>query len=487
MTKLLSSTQQVLDPAVLLFGLRHFRWSDYCLFPDALLCLFDNLAHLTINDLTQAHPLLATAGYLEVFGLVTLVHLTVSSYIVQDQSTNMAMPSVSQNKVALDHFIMLPVSSSMVSYLADKARAVIRCEQGTLNKHMLPTPPSTPPQDDSRSPLQPALPSLEVFIQSLVDRSHVQVPTLMSSLIYLSRLQQRLPPVAKGMRCTVHRIFLASLILAAKNLNDSSPKNKHWARYTSVQGYDGFSFSLTEVNLMEKQLLHLLEWDLRINPEDLYTHLEPFLAPIRLQQQQQAVAAESHRLARLREADVLTQQQLYYSQTRTVLPSAPSMPNLLATSNLNASPSSYGTASYLSDLERFTSETSIRAARRPLRQPHHQRNRSISPPSADAIPGLSGSGSSSGPSSRASSTSPSSRGTPASSVGSYVDDCYTQPFIRGTSASPIYMESHNNAKFNIHRLMSEEKPAAKKPRMDGGILSRFLNSARSGAGYRVRA
>lgn len=399
------------------------------------------------------------------------------------------MPSVSQNKAALDHFIMLPVSSSMVSYLADKARAVIRCEERPLNKHMLPTPPSTPPQDDSRSPLQPALPSLEVFIQSLVDRSHVQVPTLMSSLIYLSRLQQRLPPVAKGMRCTVHRIFLASLILAAKNLNDSSPKNKHWARYTSVQGYDGFSFSLTEVNLMEKQLLHLLEWDLRINPEDLYAHLEPFLAPIRLQQQRQAAAAESDRLARLREADILAQQRLYYSQSHTVLPSAPSMPNLLATSNLHPSPSSYGTASYLSDLERFTSEASVRAARRPLRQPHHQRNRSISPPSANAVPGLS-SDSSSGPSSRSSSTSPpttSSRGTPASSVGSYVDDCYTQPFIRGTSASPLYMESISNSNFKTHHMMHEDKPVAKKPRMDGGILSRFLNSARNGAGYRVKA
>lgn len=377
----------------------------------------------------------------------------------------------------------------MVSYLADKARAVIRCEERPLNKHMLPTPPSTPPQDDSRSPLQPALPSLEVFIQSLVDRSHVQVPTLMSSLIYLSRLQQRLPPVAKGMRCTVHRIFLASLILAAKNLNDSSPKNKHWARYTSVQGYDGFSFSLTEVNLMEKQLLHLLEWDLRINPEDLYAHLEPFLAPIRLQQQRQAAAAESDRLARLREADILAQQRLYYSQSHTVLPSAPSMPNLLATSNLHPSPSSYGTASYLSDLERFTSEASVRAARRPLRQPHHQRNRSISPPSANAVPGLS-SDSSSGPSSRSSSTSPpttSSRGTPASSVGSYVDDCYTQPFIRGTSASPLYMESISNSNFKTHHMMHEDKPVAKKPRMDGGILSRFLNSARNGAGYRVKA
>ena len=90
------------------------------------------------------------------------------------------------------------------------------------------------------------------------------------------------------MKCTSHRIFLASLILAAKNLNDSSPKNKHWARYTVVPGYDNFGFSLTEVNLMEKQLLGLLEWDMRVNEEDLYLHLEPFLAPIRAHQIRQA-------------------------------------------------------------------------------------------------------------------------------------------------------------------------------------------------------
>ncbi|KAI4196009.1 MAG: hypothetical protein LQ350_006841 [Teloschistes chrysophthalmus] len=393
----------------------------------------------------------------------------------------MAPPSAFENQAALDHFIMLPVSSSMVSYLAEKATAVIRCEgQLQPGKYSLPTPPSTPPQDDPRMPLQPALPSLEVFIQSLIDRSHVQVPTLMSSLIYLSRLQQRLPPVAKGMRCTVHRIFLASLILAAKNLNDSSPKNKHWARYSSVKGYDGFGFSLTEVNLMEKQLLYLLDWDMRINPEDLYTHLEPFLAPIRARQA--AAAAESARLARLREAsDILAQQHLYYSQPHTVLGSAPSMPNLPSTIGVYASPpSDYGTSSYLSDLERFTSET--RSARRPIRQPiHHRHNRSISPPSADAVPGLS---SSSGPSSRASSTSPpssSSRGTPASSVGSYLDE----PYFRQQSASPIYMEMKMH-----HRMASEEqpKPMVKKAKMmDGGnIISRFLNSARQGAGYRVR-
>ncbi|PWW72036.1 cyclin [Tuber magnatum] len=184
-------------------------------------------------------------------------------------------------KDALEEFIRLPVSKEMISYLAVKAANVIKCESNTA---LSPTPPSTPPNGDVEPDFsalkQPALPTLEEFITSTVDRSRVQVPTLMSSLVYLQRLQKRLPAVAKGMRCTVHRIFLASLILAAKNLNDSSPKNKHWARYSVVKGFDGFGFSLTEVNLMEKQLLFLLDWDLRITTYDLYEHLDPFLQSI---------------------------------------------------------------------------------------------------------------------------------------------------------------------------------------------------------------
>ncbi|TKA54878.1 hypothetical protein B0A49_13662 [Cryomyces minteri] len=209
------------------------------------------------------------------------------------------------SEAALDHFIRCPISPEMISYLAQRASQVIRCEpEQQLNKHLPPTPPTTPPQQQAAttSASDVLLPSVETFIQSLVDCSHVQVPTLMTSLVYLARLQKRLPPVAKGVRCTVHRIFLASLILAAKNLNDQSPKNKHWARYTAVVGYPEFGFSITEVNLMEKQLLFLLDWDMRVTTDDLYTHFEPFLAPIRAYHARQAEKAQHARLRQEREA-----------------------------------------------------------------------------------------------------------------------------------------------------------------------------------------
>jgi G1/S-specific cyclin PLC1 len=341
-------------------------------------------------------------------------------------------PTPAQNKAALDYFVQLPVSREMISYLARKANQVIRCDPPEQVSSALATPPDTPPLGAAA---EPALPSVEAFITSLVERSHVQVPTLMSSLVYLARLKSRLPAVAKGMRCTVHRIFLASLILAAKNLNDSSPKNKHWARYTTVRGYPNFGFSITEVNLMEKQLLFLLDWDLRIRSEDLYSNLEPFLAPVREYQ----IMEEQARVQKLHE------KELHYQQYR------PQPYSPYAVDNYASHSRSYSHASSSSS----TTASSRGASRTP----------SLSPPSR-------------------SSTSSSSPDTES------LDEMYESTeelCVHGVESRDGSMLVHIqgpglHSKASLSRLQSYEEKPAKKARTGGNFFSRLLNTTTTRVG-----
>ncbi|KAJ7283294.1 hypothetical protein C8J57DRAFT_1462426 [Mycena rebaudengoi] len=171
---------------------------------------------------------------------------------------------------ALVHLMYQPVTYEMVSYIARQAAFAIRI--AGEESHTLPTPPHTSRRSYYEQHLQsPPIISLEHFICGIVQASNVHIATLLATLVYFERLRTKLSPILTGQLCTRHRVFLATLICAAKYLNDSCPKNAHWTQHAFNM------FKVEEVNIMEKQLLFLLDYDLRFDEEEACAVFSPFM------------------------------------------------------------------------------------------------------------------------------------------------------------------------------------------------------------------
>lgn len=202
---------------------------------------------------------------------------------------------------ALNVFLNGPITHDMIHKLVVATLQVIPCKDTKSQTYT--TTNNTVKQ----------LPSLMTFLTKLIKYTNVYTGTLMATLIYLQKLKTKLPKNAQGLPCTRHRILLSCLILSSKFHNDSSPKNKHWAKYT-----DGL-FNVKDINLMERQLIYLLNWDLKVSNEEMVEVLGSFLEPVRAQ----IIKLEKIKLWKQQQAQ---QQQLYASATATATTAASTVP-----------------------------------------------------------------------------------------------------------------------------------------------------------------
>lgn len=196
------------------------------------------------------------------------------------------------HKKSLEILFASPVTDNMIKFLTDTALRVLPNSTNT-RRQSYPTPPGSPSNNSNHCAGRNnhGIPSLMTFISRLVRYTNVYTSTLLTTAVYLNRLKKILPKDAAGLPSTCHRIFLACLILSAKYHNDSSPLNKHWTKYT-----DGM-FTLRDVNLMERQLLQLMQWDLRADTPEICDVLRQFVDPIKFDLEKSAKLYKQRQLS----------------------------------------------------------------------------------------------------------------------------------------------------------------------------------------------
>ncbi|ORZ36120.1 hypothetical protein BCR44DRAFT_374097, partial [Catenaria anguillulae PL171] len=116
--------------------------------------------------------------------------------------------------------------------------------------------------------------TLARFAHRISVRTPLSAAVVLGACVYLRRVKQRLPPSARGIPTTHHRLLLASLLISSKMLHDHQIKNCTWAQAVGL--------ALVEVNLMERQMLGLLEFNVTLHSSELeaeFDHVNPAKFP----------------------------------------------------------------------------------------------------------------------------------------------------------------------------------------------------------------
>lgn len=115
--------------------------------------------------------------------------------------------------------------------------------------------PSSPP---SFSPIKYGR-EFEFFICNILRRTGLSSIVLLLALKYIHKLRTAYPTVSPTAGAE-YRLFSVAMILANKYLDDKTFTNKTWATLTAM--------SINEVNIMEREFLSILNFDLTVNERE---------------------------------------------------------------------------------------------------------------------------------------------------------------------------------------------------------------------------
>ncbi|TRM64633.1 hypothetical protein BD626DRAFT_255789 [Schizophyllum amplum] len=160
---------------------------------------------------------------------------------------------------AIADVLDVPVNRAVIDYIVDVTVDTVDYALGRPNM-------STRGRSSRGDPKRAKFTEL---VAQVIARSEVPITVVLVLLAYIDRCK---PHLRVASDAYVHeRIFLGALIVAAKYLNDSSPKNSHWARYTG-------EFSKADIGLIEREFLGVLDFTLGITEDNLLPHCGAILS-----------------------------------------------------------------------------------------------------------------------------------------------------------------------------------------------------------------
>jgi len=106
------------------------------------------------------------------------------------------------------------------------------------------------------------------YARAFADCCHVTAEELALAALYVEVVQQRHPALlADNVVDSMIRIYVTSIILASKFLNDSVHTNSEWARASS-------RYSTADINRMEGEFLGLVEFSLFVAPAKIISRVD---------------------------------------------------------------------------------------------------------------------------------------------------------------------------------------------------------------------